>query len=307
MWMPQDQAKPLDGRVAIVTGAGRGLGREYALLLGTLGAAVVVNDLARGDEVAAEIVAAGGRATAHQGDISRWEVARAMVDTALHTFGALDVLVNNAGLLRVSPVRGLTEEDWDRMLAANLMATVAPIRAAMTYWGSEADAGRPRKASLINTTSETALMGYPGRAAYGAGKAGVANLTVSLAIELAEIGVRVNAVAPRARTEMTQQTEQVRQMMARPADAGALDVWDARHVAPLVGYLALPDCPVTGEIFQAAGGEITRYYGWRRGPSITTTEPWTLEDMLRRIPTIVADEEEGGDGALRASMAAALR
>jgi NAD(P)-dependent dehydrogenase (short-subunit alcohol dehydrogenase family) len=307
MWMPQDQAKPLDGRVAIVTGAGRGLGREYALLLGTLGAAVVVNDLARGDEVAAEIVAAGGRATAHQGDISRWEVARAMVDTALHTFGALDVLVNNAGLLRVSPVRGLTEEDWDRMLAANLMATVAPIRAAMGYWGREADAGRPRKASLINTTSETALMGYPGRAAYGAGKAGVANLTVSLATELAEIGVRVNAVAPRARTEMTQQTEQVRQMMARPADAGALDVWDARHVAPLVGYLALPDCPVTGEIFQAAGGEITRYYGWRRGPSITTTEPWTLEDMLRRIPTIVVDQEEGGDGALRANMAAALR
>jgi NAD(P)-dependent dehydrogenase (short-subunit alcohol dehydrogenase family) len=307
MWMPQDQAKPLDGRVAIVTGAGRGLGREYALFLASLGAAVVVNDLARGDEVVAEIVAAGGRATAHQGDISRWDVARAMVDTALHTFGALDVLVNNAGLLRVSPVRGLTEEDWDRMLAANLMATVAPIRAAMTYWGSEADAGRPRKASLINTTSETALMGYPGRAAYGAGKAGVANLTVSLAIELAEIGVRVNAVAPRARTEMTQQTEQVRQMMARPADAGALDVWDARHVAPLVGYLALPDCPVTGEIFQAAGGEITRYYGWRRGPSITTTEPWTLEDMLRRIPTIVGDPEEGGDGALRASMAAALR
>jgi NAD(P)-dependent dehydrogenase (short-subunit alcohol dehydrogenase family) len=176
-----DQEKPLEGRVAIVTGAARGLGREYALLLGSLGAAVVVNDLASGADVAAEIVAAGGRATVHQGDIARWDIARAMIDTALDAFGQLDVLVNNAGILRVSPVRGLSEEDWDRMISANLMATVAPIRAAMTYWGNEADAGRARAASLINTTSETALMGYPGRAAYGAGKAGVANLTVSLA------------------------------------------------------------------------------------------------------------------------------
>jgi NAD(P)-dependent dehydrogenase (short-subunit alcohol dehydrogenase family) len=300
-------ADPLSGRVAVVTGAGRGLGRGYALLLASLGAAVVVNDLARSGDVVDEIKGAGGQAAAHDGDISRWDIAREMIDTAVETFGALDVLVNNAGLLRVSSVRGLTEEDWDRMLAANLMATVAPIRAAIAYWGKEADAGRPRKASLINTTSETALMGYPGRAAYGAGKAGVANLTVSLATELAEIGVRVNAVAPRARTEMSQQTEQVRQMMAPPSDAGALDTWDPRHVAPLVAYLALADCPLTGEVFQAAGGEITRYYGWRRGPQITSTRPWTLDDMLERIPTMVEDHEEGGDAALRAQMAAALR
>jgi NAD(P)-dependent dehydrogenase (short-subunit alcohol dehydrogenase family) len=302
-----DQDKPLDGRVAIVTGAARGLGREYALLLGSLGAAVVVNDLASSANVAAEIVAAGGRATVHQGDIARWDVARAMIDTALDAFGQLDVLVNNAGILRVSPVRGLSEEDWDRMISANLMATVAPIRAAITYWGNEADAGRARSASLINTTSETALMGYPGRAAYGAGKAGVANLTVSLATELAEIGVRVNAVAPRARTEMTQQTETVRRMSAPPADPSALDGWDARHVAPLVAYLALEDCPLTGEIFQAMGGKIIRYHGWRRGPEITSTEPWTLDDMRRLIPTIAQDKDEGGDGALRANLAAALR
>jgi hypothetical protein len=135
----------------------------------------------------------------------------------------------------------------------------------------------------------------------------VANLTVSLATELAEIGVRVNAVAPRARTEMTQQTETVRKMSAPPADPSALDGWDARHVAPLVAYLALADCPLTGEIFQAMGGKIIRYHGWRRGPEITSTQPWTLEDMRRLIPTIAQDKDEGGDGALRANLAAALR
>jgi NAD(P)-dependent dehydrogenase (short-subunit alcohol dehydrogenase family) len=304
--MNVDVNGPLAGRTAIVTGAARGLGREYALMLASLGANVVVNDLSGAEKVVSEIRAARGQAAAHEGNIAGWSVAREMIETAISGFGGLDVLVNNAGMLRVSHVLDLSEEDWDNMLAANLTATVAPIRAAMTYWARESRAGRQRRASLINTTSETALVGHPGRAAYGAGKAGVATLTLSLAVELEEIGVRVNAVAPRARTEMSQQTAHVRAMMEKTG-GGKLDSWDPAHVAPLVAYLALPDCTVTGEVFQAAGGEVTRFTTWHRAAGMTTDQPWTLEDMRNGIPKLLGDGDDAAVIEKKRSLMAALR
>jgi NAD(P)-dependent dehydrogenase (short-subunit alcohol dehydrogenase family) len=297
---------PLAERSVIITGAARGLGREYALMLASLGANILVNDLAGAGNTVSEIREAGGKAVAHEGNIADWRIAREMVDAAIGAFGGLDVLVNNAGTLRVSHVLDLSEEDWDRMLAANLMATVAPIRAAITYWADEAKAGRDHRASLINTTSETALVGNPGRAAYGAGKAGVATLTLSLALELEEIGVRVNAIAPRGRTDMSSQTAHVREMMAPPG-GGALDTWDPVHVAPLVAYLSLPDCPINGEVLQAAGGQITRYAPWQAAAGMTSDRPWTLDDMITGIPKLLEGVDAGEVMEKKRSLLAALR
>jgi NAD(P)-dependent dehydrogenase (short-subunit alcohol dehydrogenase family) len=295
--------RPLEGRIAAITGAARGIGREYALMFAELGAKVVVNDIASSDHVVEEIRAAGGEAANHDGNIADWDEAQALIDTAVSAFGGLNVLVNNAGLLRVRASRWMTREDWNEMLEANLMATVAPIHAAIQHWNAEVEAGRMPSGSIINTSSQQALVAYPGRPAYSAGKAGVAALTVILSQELAPIGIRANCIAPSARTPMSQQTQAVIERMRKPDDPALLDRYDPREIAPLAAYLAEADCPVTGAVFNVSGGLIWVYNGWSRAAQIETDKPWTLEEMRARIPGLAAQIVDGGDPVVRAQMA----
>lgn len=295
------QSQGLAGRVAAISGAGRGLGREYALLMARMGAAVVVNDLAGAPAVVEEILAEGGQAVANESNIATWSGAREMIQLAVDTFGKLDILVNNAALLRVIPARQMTEGDWEEQLAANLMTTIAPIHAVIAHWNRRTEAGETHiGGSIINTTSENALAAYPGRPAYTTGKAGVAALTLGLAQELQPIGVRVNCICPRARTPMSQQQQYVIDMMRKPDDPDALDRFDPKEVAPLVAYLAKSECPVSGTVLRVYGGSVIRFDGWRRGPELKTAKPWTVEDLEQRLDQILADRPEGGDAELRA-------
>ena len=209
-----------DGRVAIVTGGGRGVGRAYALMLASQGAKVVVNDLgasANGvgvdlspaQEVVNEIVAAGGEAIVNGSDVSNWAEAQAMVQGAVDHFGHLDVLINNAGILRDRMMVNMTEDDWDSVIKVHLKGTFAPAHHAANYWRSESKAGRQRDARIINTSSGSGLFGNIGQANYAAAKGGIASFTLVIARELARIGVTANAIAPRAQTRMTENLREV--------------------------------------------------------------------------------------------------
>jgi NAD(P)-dependent dehydrogenase (short-subunit alcohol dehydrogenase family) len=239
----------LDGRVSVVTGAGRGVGRGEALLLAELGAAVVVNDVTAeaAAKVAAEVVAAGGRAVAHGADVADWSQAEALVDAAFDTFGRLDVLVNNAGILRTTDFPDSAPAEWDEVLRVCLTGHSAPARAAVRAWtrqGTDPEGGR----RIVNTTSLAGIYGSGGRAAYSAAKAGVLGLTWSLSRELAGLGVTVNAVAPRAMTRMTTGNE---------GFDGTGDLFDPALVAPVVGWLAgVGGRDQTGRVFVVGAGKV---------------------------------------------------
>ena len=304
--MSASHSTSMAGQIVVISGAGRGLGREYALFLASIGATIVVNDLTGAPEVADEIAARGGRASPYEADVATWPGARALIDYAISAYGRLDVLINNAGYLRPIPTIEMTEEDWDEMLSANLMTTIAPIHAAIKHWQAAKSAGRHARYSIINTTSEIALAAYPGRSAYCVGKAGVASLTLALAQELEDLGVRVNCISPSARTPMSQQKQAVAERMKKPDDPTALDRYDPREVAPLVACLALPTCTITGTVFRVQGGSIIRYNGWSRGAEITTDVPWTMDDLAGRLPALAA-AMEGGDADVRRAMRANVR
>src|SRR5471030_2179856 len=247
----------LDGRVAIITGAGRGLGREHALLFAAEGAKVVVNDLG-GDshgegadatpaqQTVADIVAAGGEAVVNGDNVADWDGAARMVRQAVDTFGDLHVLVNNAGILRDRVIINMTEAEWDAVIAVHLKGHFCPTRHAAAYWREQTKAGKEVKASVINTSSTSGLLGNPGQSNYGAAKAGIAAFTTIAADELVRYGVRVNAIAPAARTRMTEQTPGLSYIVQAPADASVFDSWDPANVPPLVAYLGTEDCPATG-------------------------------------------------------------
>jgi NAD(P)-dependent dehydrogenase (short-subunit alcohol dehydrogenase family) len=239
----------LDGKVAVVTGAGRGVGRGEALHLAGLGAAVVVNDVTAqaAATVAAEIVTAGGQAVAHDADVADWAQAQALVDSAFATFGRLDVLVNNAGILRTTDFADMAPGEWDEVLRVCLTGHTAPAHAAVRAWTRQGpDPGHARR--IVNTTSLAGLYGSQGRAAYSAAKAGVLGLTWSLSRELSDIGVTVNAVAPRAMTRMTTGNE---------GFDGTGDLFDPALVAPVVGWLAGPASrDVTGRVFVVGAGKV---------------------------------------------------
>ncbi|MFE7806219.1 3-oxoacyl-ACP reductase [Streptomyces sp. NPDC057430] len=258
---------PLEGLSAIVTGAGRGLGRAEALELARLGAAVVVNDYGQpgrdgsgeasatpAEEVAAEIRAAGGRAVAHLGDVADFEAARGLVDLAVGEFGKLDILVNNAGILRDRMVFSMSEDEWDSVIRVHLKGHFNTTRFAAVHWRGRAKAGEAGVyGRIVNTSSEAFLAGSAGQPNYAAAKGGIVGLTTSTALALAKYGVTVNAICPRARTRMT---EDVFAGFAEPTE-GELDALAPEHVAPVVGYLASPAAAaVNGQLLVVHGGMV---------------------------------------------------
>jgi NAD(P)-dependent dehydrogenase (short-subunit alcohol dehydrogenase family) len=278
-----------EGRIAVVTGAGRGIGREHALSLARHGAKVVVNDLGgnvdgTGDDltpaqqVVEEIRTAGGEAVANGDDVSSWEGAQALVNTAIETFGDLHVVVNNAGILRDRMLTNMTEEEWDAVIKVHLKGTFAPSRWAAAYWREQVKAGKEVDGRIINTTSVSGLYGNPGQTNYGAAKAGIASFTNIAALELGRYGVTVNAVAPVALTRMTEglgpapETEEEREQRS------------PRWIAPIVTWLASTESKgVTGRVFEAAGNVLAVAEGWHRGPA---TAP--VDDPTQLGP-VVAD------------------
>ncbi|RLU87653.1 short-chain dehydrogenase [Streptomyces griseocarneus] len=264
------------GRVAVVTGAGRGLGRAHALALAAEGARVVVNDLGVGRDgagrsadparqVADEITARGGEAVAHDGDIATEDGAASLVTTALERYGRLDALVSNAGFLRDRMLVNLGEDDWDAVLRVHLKGHFLPLRHAAAHWRAEAKAGRRPEARVVHTTSGAGLLGSVGQANYAAAKAGIVGLTLVAAAELGRYGVQVNAIAPAARTRMTEGTFPT--AMA-PPPAGRFDAMAPENVSPLVVWLAsTASAGVSGRVFEVEGGRISVMEGWRRGPT----------------------------------------
>ncbi|MFI1936527.1 3-oxoacyl-ACP reductase [Streptomyces purpureus] len=282
---------PLEGLSAIVTGAGRGLGRAEALELARLGAAVVVNDYGRpgrdgsgevsagpAEQVAAEIVAAGGRAVAHVGDVSDPDAARALVDLAVTTYGKLDILVNNAGILRDRMVFSMSEEEWDSVIRVHLKGHFNTTHYASVHWRERSKAaGGPVYGRIVNTSSEAFLAGSAGQPNYAAAKGGIVGLTTSTAAALAKYGVTANAICPRARTRMT---EDVFAGFAEPA-SGELDPLAPEHVSPLVGYLVSPAAAkVNGQVLVVHGGMVAIVERPRVAAKFDTAkEAFTYEEL----------------------------
>lgn len=284
----------LAGRVAIVTGAGRGIGRAHALELARHGAAVVVNDFGvslagedtgetPAEQVVAEIEAAGGRAVVNTADVADWEQAAAMVQQAIDTFGGLDILVNNAGFVRDRMLVNTSEEEWDAVIRVLLKGHFAPLRHAGAYWREEAKAGRTRAARVVNTSSGAGLQGSVGQSAYSAAKAGVAGLTLVAAQEMGRYGVTVNAIAPVAKTRMTEGAFDTSQM-ALPEDN-----------SPIVAWLVSEEAgDVTGRMIEIDGSVITLENGWSHGESRDAGARWSASDVgpaLREMIAAAPDPE----------------
>ena len=286
----------LYGRVAIVTGGGRGLGRSYSLALAGHGASIVVNDLGAdlngvgrdvspARSVVEEIRSAGGQAVVSDHDVGDWQQAQAMVRLAVTTFGKLDIIVNNAGILRDRLFANMTEDEWDAVIRVHLKGHAAPARHAMEYWRNEAKAGRKVAASIVHTTSLAGLIGNFGQANYAAAKLAVVGLSRTLALEGAKYGVRSNAVSPSARTR-------IEASLQAPQD-GSFDVFSPDNVAPLICWLALADCPSTGQVFQAYGNRIEVIAPSAIDVDLKTEGRWRLEDIedqlnnrLPRLPKL---------------------
>lgn len=288
----------LEGRVAIVTGAGRGLGREHALLFAAEGAAVVVNDLgaapdgSAGDRSAAEqvvdeITASGGTAVANGDDCADFEAAGRLVASTVERFGALHVLVNNAGILRDRKLVNMSEAEWDDVVRVHLKGHFAPTHHAARHWRERSRAGEEVRASVINTSSTSGLFGNVGQTNYGAAKAGIGAFTIIAAMELADLGVRVNAVAPAARTRLTERTPGLGDIVAAPDDPSLFDVWDPANVSPLVAWLATEACRATGQVFFSQGGTVRVMQGWRFGASLEREERWTVAELSDALPPLL--------------------
>jgi NAD(P)-dependent dehydrogenase (short-subunit alcohol dehydrogenase family) len=289
-----------EGRVVIVTGAGRGLGRAHALEFARQGAKVVVNDLGAeidgtgsstgpAGEVVELIRAEGGEAVANGADVADWEQAGAMVQQAIDTFGVLDVLVNNAGFLRDRMLANTSEDEWDAVIRVHLKGHFAPARHAIAHWRERTKAGDEVHGRIINTSSGAGLMGSVGQGNYSAAKAGIAGLTLVQSAEWARYGVTVNAIAPAARTRMTE--EVFAQTMAPPAE-GEFDAMAPENVSPLVVWLGSVDSAgVTGRVFEVEGGKVSVADGWQHGEEVDKGARWeprelgpVLRDLLAKAP-----------------------
>ncbi|WP_409472687.1 SDR family oxidoreductase [Streptomyces sp. HC307] len=276
-----------DGRVVVVTGAGRGLGRAHALAFAAEGARVVVNDLGVGLDgapaadspaarVVAEIRARGGEAVAHGGDVATTEGATSLIRVALETYGRLDTLVNNAGFLRDRMLVNLGEDDWDAVVRVHLKGHFLPLKHAAAHWRAEAKASRTPSARIVNTSSGAGLLGSVGQGNYSAAKAGIVGLTLVAAAELGRYGVQVNAIAPAARTRMTDRTFAT----AMAAPDGGFDAMAPENVSPLVVWLgSAASAGVTGRVFEVEGGRIAVMEGWRAGPETDKGARWEVAEV----------------------------
>ena len=280
--------KLLEGKVAIVTGAGRGLGRAHALMLARHGAKVVVNDLGSATdgkgadsgpaaEVVASIRAEGGQAVINGGDVSNWTAAKEMVDQAISEFGGLDILVNNAGILRDKMLVNMSEDDFDSVVKVHMKGTFAPLHHAANFWREQSKAGKPVSAHVLNTSSHSGLFCNIGQTNYAAAKAGIASMTIVAARELQRYGVRVNAIAPRAETRMTQGL--------REWTPEQLALRDPDWIAALVAYLSSDQAKaISGRVFEAFGGGYTVAESWQHGPTAAASkDPASLHDAIAKI------------------------
>ncbi len=307
----------LNGKVAIVTGAGRGIGRGHALALAEAGAAVVVNDLGASlggegadlspaQQVVEEIEAAGGRAVANGENVADFEGAGRMVQAAIDAFGRLDILVNNAGILRDRMLVNMSEAEWDAVIAVHLKGHFAPTRHAAAYWRERSKAGEQVNGRVINTSSPSGVFGNIGQTNYGAAKAGIAGFTVIAAQELQRYGVTVNCLAPNARTRMTEETFD---MSSAPE---GFDPLDPANMAPLIVALSSDEAQgITGQVFHVWGGAINALVGWSAGELFQRDERWDadelLGEMLERFPDgasppgMMAGMQAAGGRSLRAA------
>ena len=295
-------ARLCEGKIAIVTGAGRGIGREHALSLASQGAKVVVNDLggnvdgsggdlSPAEQVVQEIKGMGGEAVANGDSVSDWAGAERLINTAIETFGDLNIVVNNAGILRDRMLFSMTEAEWDAVINVHLKGTFAPSRFACVYWREQSKAGKPVSGRIINTTSVSGIYGNPGQTNYGAAKAGIASFTNIAALEMARYGVTVNAVAPVALTRMTEG------LGPAPESDEDREKRSPRWIAPIVTWLASDEAAeVTGRIFEASGDVLAVSEGWVRGPKhAPVDDPTVLGPIVAELLS-KARKNSGMDG-----------
>jgi NAD(P)-dependent dehydrogenase (short-subunit alcohol dehydrogenase family) len=300
----------LDGRVAIITGAGRGIGREHALLFASEGAKVVVNDLggdihgegedrAPAQQVVDEIKAMGGEAVANTDSVADFDGAKNLVDLAVETFGDLHVLVNNAGILRDRVLVNMTEDEWDAVILVHLKGHFCPTKHAAVYWREQAKAGKEGDRSIIHTSSTSGVLGNAGQTNYGAAKAGIATFSNICAMELGRYGVRSNAITPMARTRLTETTPGLEDVVKAPTDAAEFDEWHPANISPVIGYLGTEACPFTGETFFVSGDTVARFQPYVIAEKIKNNgERWTVERLIEEGPKLQAVEKRGGPGEL---------
>ena len=290
----------LQGRVAIITGAGRGIGREHALLFASEGAKVVVNDLGGANdgtgvdntpaqEVVNEIKAMGGEAVANYDNVADWEGAQRMVNMAVETFGDLDILVNNAGILRDRVLVNMTEEEWDAVIHVHLKGHFAPSRWAAAYWREQHKAGVTKKRNIVHTSSTSGLFANPGQSNYGAAKTGIATFSQILAKELSRYNVVSNSIAPAARTRLTMATPGLGDRIAEPENKAQFDEWDPANISPLVAYLSSEKCHFTGETFFVRAGEVTRIKSWERAESVEQNDRWQVAKLTEAMAKMASE------------------
>jgi len=286
-------ARLCEGKIAIVTGAGRGIGREHALSLAAQGANVDGSggDLSPAEQVVQEIKGMGGEAVANGDSVSDWAGAERLINTAIETFGDLNIVVNNAGILRDRMLFSMSEAEWDAVINVHLKGTFAPSRFACVYWREQSKAGKPVSGRIINTTSVSGIYGNPGQTNYGAAKAGIASFTNIAALEMARYGVTVNAVAPVALTRMTEG------LGPAPESDEDREKRSPRWIAPIVTWLASDEAAdVTGRIFEASGDVLAVSEGWVRGPKhAPVDDPTVLGPIVAELLS-KARKNSGMDG-----------